>query len=138
MSLWLIDFIERLTNCMGSNTNKPMWHPYFEKFLLLHPYIHNCSFQSFSQDCGLASHTTHVVCVNFICQWRGTYSLMSPPNNRFFEKLFHGKFYIPPELIPEICWEKAVEKIFFSYFRFVGWLGIRTRALCLISQNTTH
>ena len=44
----------------------------------------------------------------------GTYSLTSTPNDRFFfEKLFHGKFY----LLSEICWEKIAEEIFFfSYF----------------------
>ena len=28
-------------------------------------YIHNWRLQPFSQDCGLASHITYVVCVNF-------------------------------------------------------------------------
>ena len=33
-------------------------------------YIHNWPLQPFSQDCGVASHNTHVVCVNFIHDWR--------------------------------------------------------------------
>ena len=33
-------------------------------------YIHNWPLQPFSQDYGLASHTTYVVCVNFIREWR--------------------------------------------------------------------
>ena len=33
---------------------------------LSHTYTHNWPLQPFSQDYGLASHTTHVVCVNFI------------------------------------------------------------------------
>ena len=37
----------------------------------LYTYIHNWSLQPFSQDYGLASHTTHVVWVNFILEWRG-------------------------------------------------------------------
>ena len=36
----------------------------------------------------LVSHTTYVVCVNFIHKCRGTYSLKSTPNDRFLEKLF--------------------------------------------------
>ena len=32
--------------------------------------IHNWPLQTFSQDYGLASHTTYVVCVNFIHKWR--------------------------------------------------------------------
>ena len=33
-------------------------------------YIHNWPLQAFSQDYGLACHTTYVVCVNFIRKWR--------------------------------------------------------------------
>ena len=37
----------------------------------------------------LVSHSTYVVCVNFIHnKVGGTYSLKSTPNDRFFEKLF--------------------------------------------------
>ena len=36
----------------------------------------------------LVSHTTYVVCVNFLYISGGTYSLKSSPNGRFFEKLF--------------------------------------------------
>ena len=35
----------------------------------------------------LVSHTTYVVCINFIHTWRD-YCLKSTPNDRFFEKLF--------------------------------------------------
>ena len=34
--------------------------------LITHTYIHNWSLQPFSQDYDLASHTTYVVCVNFM------------------------------------------------------------------------
>ena len=34
-------------------------------------YIHNWSFQSFSQDYDLVSHTIYVVWVNFLHKWRG-------------------------------------------------------------------
>ena len=37
----------------------------------LHTYIHNWPLQPFSQDYGLDSHTTYVVCVNFIRRWWG-------------------------------------------------------------------
>ena len=36
----------------------------------------------------LVSHTTYVVCVNFLYISGGTYSLKSTPNDRVFEKLF--------------------------------------------------
>ena len=35
-----------------------------------HTYIHNWPLQPFSQDYGLASGITHVVCFNFIYKWR--------------------------------------------------------------------
>ena len=41
-----------------------------------------------SQNYGLTSHNTHVVCVNFICEWRDLHSLMSSPNNRFLSNFF--------------------------------------------------
>ena len=47
--------------------------------------------QPFSQDYGLASHSTHVVFVNFVYMSGGTYSLKSTPIDRFFEKL-HEKY----------------------------------------------
>ena len=36
----------------------------------IHTYISNWPLQPFSQAYGLASHTIHVVCVNFIGVWR--------------------------------------------------------------------
>ena len=40
----------------------------------------------------LVSHTSYVVCVNFIHKWRVIYSLKSSPNYRFLEKHFHANF----------------------------------------------
>ena len=57
----------------------------------MHPYIHNWPLQPFSQDYGLASHTTHVVCVNFIREWRVLqFNVVS--ELQIFETLFHGWF----------------------------------------------
>ena len=54
----------------------------------IHTYIHNCILYSV-RIIDLVSHTTYVVCVNFVYKWQGaSYSLKSTPNNRFFEKLF--------------------------------------------------
>ena len=44
--------------------------------------------QPFTQDCGLTSNTTHVVCVHFIREWRDLQiNVDSEP--QIFEKLFH-------------------------------------------------
>ena len=40
----------------------------------------------------LVSHTTYVVCVNFYTYVAGPRVLKSTPNDRFFEKLYHGNF----------------------------------------------
>ena len=43
----------------------------------------------------LVSHTTYVVCVNFIHKWwDGTYCLKSTPNDRFFVRYFSWQFYL--------------------------------------------
>ena len=65
-----------------------------------------------------------------------TYSLTSTPNDRFLRN-FSWQFYLLSEFFPEICWEEVAEEIFFI-FRFDALIGIRTRALRLISQHTTY
>ena len=50
--------------------------------------IHNWTLQSFSQDYGLASQTTHVVCVNFIREWQDLQPNVNS-ERQIFEKLFH-------------------------------------------------
>ena len=55
-------------------------------------YIHNWQLQSFSQDYGLASKTTHVMCVNFIYEQRDLqYFLNSTLNDRFL-RFFSWQF----------------------------------------------
>ena len=52
----------------------------------------------------LVSHTTYVVCANFLYISGGTYSLKSTPNDRFFEKLFMAVFEFTLRVfLPEIC-----------------------------------
>ena len=54
-------------------------------------YIHNWPLQHASQDYGLASHTTHVVCVNFIRDWRDL-EFNADYKRQIFGKLFNGRF----------------------------------------------
>ena len=54
-------------------------------------YIHNWSLQSFSQDYDLASHTTYVVCINFIHKWRDL-QFKFDFERQIFEKILHGDF----------------------------------------------
>ena len=66
----------------------------------------------------------------------GIYSLKSTPNDRFFEKLFHGNF-IYSEFLPEFCCEEITEGILFA-FCFDVWPGARIIALRLRSHHTTY
>ena len=50
-------------------------------------YIHNWSLQSLSQDYSLASHTTYVVCIHFIPEWRDL-QFNVDSERQIFEKLF--------------------------------------------------
>ena len=100
----------------------------------IHTYVH-WSLQPFSQDFGLASHTTHIVCVNFIRDWRDL-----PFNVDFerqiFEKLFHGRFLFYYQSFCQKYAERKSPKKYFSYFVFDDWPGIRNQALK--SNKPTH
>ena len=55
-------------------------------------YIHNWPLQPFSQDYGLASHTTYVVCVNLIHEWQDLQFNIDSERQIFFKNFFHGRF----------------------------------------------
>ena len=71
----------------------------------------------------LVSHTTYVVCVNFIHKWRNL-QLKVDSEQQIFWETFHVQFYLLSELLPEICWEEIAEKILFVICLF---------SLCLFS-----
>ena len=54
-------------------------------------YKHNWPLQPFSQDYGIASHTTYVVCVNFIHKWWDLQFTVDS-ERQIFEKHFHGMY----------------------------------------------
>ena len=85
----------------------------------------------------LAFHTTDVVYVNFIYEWRDLQFNFDSERQIFWET-FHGRFILYPEFLPEICWEEKADQIFFFIFRFDVWPGIWNRALRLLSQYSTY
>ena len=101
--------------------------------------IHNWPLQPSSQDYGLASHTTHVVCVNFIREWRNL-QFNVDSERQIFEKLFHGRFNLLSEFLPEMCWEEVAEEIFFIYhfFFFFFWWLTCVRIQAFSSNKPTH
>ena len=82
----------------------------------------------------LVSHTTYVVCVNFIDNWRDLQFLKSTPNDRFLRS-FSWQIYLLSGFLPEICGDEIAEEIFFI-FCFDVWPGAGTLAFRLISQHT--
>ena len=99
-------------------------------------YIHNWLLQSFSQYYGLASYNSHVVCLNFIHEWRDL-QFKRRLRTTDIRETFSWYVYLLSEFLPEISWEEITEEILFE-FCFDAWPGIRTRALRLISQHTTY
>ena len=97
-------------------------------------YIHNWPLQPFSQDYGLASHTTQVVCVNFRREWRDL-QLKVDSERQIFWETFSWQVYLLSEFLPEICWEEVAEEIFFVVC-FDDWPGIRS--LAFASNKPTH
>ena len=71
----------------------------------------------------LVSHNTYVVCVNFIHKWRGTYSLKSTPNDRFFKKLFMAIFIYSHSICQKSA-ERISPKKYFSYYVLISGLGL--------------
>ena len=81
-------------------------------------YVRDWMLQPFSQDNGLASHVTHVVCVNFICEWRDL--LFNIDSERqIFENIFNGNFILFPEFIPDLRGKKIVKEILFFHISFL-------------------
>ena len=82
----------------------------------------------------LVSHTTYVVCVDFIRKWQDLQFKVDSEWQIFWET-FHGSFFnLRSEFLPEICWKEIAEEILFV-FRFDVWPGARTLAF---SSNTLH
>ena len=105
---------------------------------LLSTDIHTIwSLQPFSQDYELASHTTYVVCINFIHKWRDL-QFKSRLRKTDFWEAFHGSCIYSQSFCRKTAAGKEVVEEIFSYFCFDVWPGVWTRAIWLISQQTTY
>ena len=86
------------------------------------------------------SHTTHVVCVNFIREWLDL-QFNIDSERQIFEKLFHGRFIYSQSFCQKSTERKSPKK-YFSYLIFDDWLGIRVQAfasneptLCILDHG---
>ena len=69
----------------------------------------------------LVSHTTYVMCVNFIHKWRYLQFKVDSERQIFWET-FHDNFNLLSEFFPEICREEIAVGILFV-FCFDVWSG---------------
>ena len=92
----------------------------------------------FLKDYVLASHTTHVVCVNFIHEWRNLQFNVDCERQICWETFSWQVYFFSQSLCQKSAQRKSPNVILFFIFRFDALPGIRTRTLSLISQHTTY
>ena len=107
-----------LKPCFKPSSIRKNIHPGFRilrKWFQFLSYLLHLFIQPFIQDYNLASHTTYVINLSNIYEWRETYSLKSTLNERFFD------FFFSRNLLSG----KRLKKYFFI-FPLVGdiWSGI--------------
>ena len=125
-------------------TDNPKWlklSTYITDMCTIHSrkqtYIYNWSLQPFRQDYGLASHTTHVVCVKFLYVSGGTYSLTSTPNDIFLRNFFMVVLFTLRVFANNLLRGSRRRNIFHISFLTTD-LGYEPRLLRLISRHTTY
>ena len=95
--------------------------------------IHNWSLQPFSQAYDLASHTTHVVCVNFMRECLTVFNVDSE-RQIVLRNFFIADLFTLRALARNLLRGNRRRNTFL--FRFGVWPGSRTPVLRLISQHT--
>ena len=78
----------------------------------VHTYIHSWPLQSFSLDYNLVSHTTYVVCVNFVYEARNLHFEVDYKRQIFFEKSYLSCMAIIFPL-QSFCQKKVAGEIFY-------------------------
>ena len=78
----------------------------------------------------LVSHTTYVVCVNFIHKWRDL-QFKVDSERQICLRNFSWQFYLLSNILTEICWEEIAEEILIV-FCFDVWPGALTLAFRII------
>ena len=76
--------------------------------------MHNWSLKRFSQCNDLASHTTNVVCGNFIYEWRILYF-----NSKCFWKIFQGSFTYSQRFVEYFSYFVLISDVAFEPWPYV-------------------
>ena len=88
----------------------------------IHTYIHNWPLQPFSQDYGLASHTTHVMCVNFIRERRDLEFNVDSERQIFLRNFFMAVLFTLRVFARNLLRGSRRRNIFFIYhFWWLTW-----------------
>ena len=115
------------------------WKPVrnFNEFYDNEPYIHNIyiigHYNPSIKFIDLVSHTTNVVCVNFIHKWRALQFKV----NKFLEKLFIAISIYSQSICQKSAGRNIAKEILFILC-FDVWPGALTLVFRLISQHTTY
>ena len=102
----------------------------------IHTYIHNWPLQSFSQDYVLASHTTHVVCINFIRERRDLQFNVDSERQIFLRNFFMAVLFLRSKSFCQKSAKRKSPKKYFSYFVLMS--GLETRTLAFSSNKSAH
>ena len=98
-------------------------------------YILNWSLQPFSQDYDLVSHTTYVVCVNFVHEWRDL-QFKVDSERQIFDKVFIAIYIYSQSFCQKSAERKSPKKYFFYFILMSGLANtlptrlLRLRSLC--------
>ena len=87
------------------------WLTLYNNSLMIEKYV-MLYIQPFSQNYGLASYTTHVVCVNFIHEWLDLLFNVDSKRKIFFEKLFHCRLRYSQSICKKSAKRKPAKKYF--------------------------
>ena len=107
-SVWCKQLLtcKRINFSGKSNFSNSIWHV---STAFTHTYLHNWPLQPFRQYFGLDSHTTHVVCVNFVRDWRDL-QFNVDSERQIFEKLFNGNLFYSQSFCQKSAQRKLPKK----------------------------
>ena len=104
----------------------------------LHTYIHNWPLQHFSQAYGLVSHTTHVVCFNFIREWRDLQFNVDFKQQIFWETFSGQVLFALRDFARNMLRRNRQRNILFFFFHISFWCLIWDTNPGFTSCKPTH
>ena len=125
-------FIAKHTN-IHSNEHIINCVTFFHIVFFFNSFLNKNVFPSF-RIIDLVSHTTYVVCVNFIYKWRYLVDF----EWQIFWETFHGNFILLSRVFARNLLREVIAEEIPLVFCFVVWTGTQTLAFRLISQHSIY